>query len=63
MLKERVTTTIASEMPSNKSNICVAGAGAALAGVLRAGHHAAAVDQASHHGVRGEEVPQQLRGD
>ena len=41
----------------------VAGAGAALAGVLRAGDRAAAVDQTPHPSVRGAQVPRQLRGD
>lgn len=43
--------------------VCASGAGAALAGVLRAGHDAAAVDQTPHPRLRGEEVPHQLRGD
>lgn len=44
--------------------VCVRlGAGAALARVLWAGHHAAAVDQTPHSGVWGEEVSHQLRGD
>lgn len=40
-----------------------AGAGAALAGVLRAGDHPAPVDPPPCHDLRGEEVPSQLRGD
>ncbi len=43
--------------------VCASGARAALAGVLRAGHDAPAVDQTPHPRLRGEEVPHQLRGD
>lgn len=40
-----------------------AGPGAALAGILRAGHPSAPVDPPPRHHLRGEKVPKQLRGD
>lgn len=58
------------EMPENKSPVCccqtlmsvsaplAAGAGAALAGILRTGDHSAPVDPPPRHHLRREKVPQ-----
>lgn len=62
--RRRILLSVVVNLPTDQplSAVLAAGAGAALAGVLRAGDCAAPVDPPPCHDLRGEKVPHQLWG-